>query len=343
MSWAEIKHALNSKLGESDMKALDELIDELASTLANVNNAVATVDNVVDTINTNVNAVKTNTAASTTAAIGGTLSQKLEYIIDTLLGTVNATGGTTTAGSIMAKLNALLTSWTSTRAGYIDNIRSYTLTNNTASKTGVLSQKLAYVIGLLENSSYGLAAIDKHYEPSDTVLSTLIASETYTTIPGNSETEDYKFMYCGSFIPKHSGFVKIKLRWSPTGKDGSTLYGGKRVIILLSNEDMNPCTNNTLESSVSGPINQIRKCCQSLSVGAIGEIDYPVQLVAISSICPYAFELYVADYEEEFVVPVTKGKPIYVVGSSHITSTSGSTIGGPRIYSLTVCGKEVNN
>ena len=131
MSWAEIKHALNSKLGESDMKALDELIDELASTLENINDAVATVDD-------NVNAVKTNTAASTTAAIGGTLSQKLEYIIDTLLGTVNATGGTTTAGGIMAKLNALLTSWTSTRAKYVDDIRGYTVTNNTASKTGVL-------------------------------------------------------------------------------------------------------------------------------------------------------------------------------------------------------------
>lgn len=152
MSWAEIKHALNSKLGESDMKALDELIDELASTLENINDAVATVDN-------NVNAVKTNTAASTTAAIGGTLSQKLEYIIDTLLGTVNATGGTTTAGGIMAKLNALLTSWTSTRAGYIDNIISYTVTNNTASKTGVLSAKLAYVISLLENTTYGLSAL----------------------------------------------------------------------------------------------------------------------------------------------------------------------------------------
>lgn len=75
------------------------------------------------------------------------------------LGATGDTSGSTSAGTIMAKLNALLTSWTSTRAGYLDNIRSYTITNNTASKTGVLSAKLAYIISLLENATYGLSAI----------------------------------------------------------------------------------------------------------------------------------------------------------------------------------------
>lgn len=80
----------------------------------------------------------------------------------------------------MAKVNALLSSWTSTRAGYIDtintnannaqkyadNARTYarnaqdnTITNNTGNKTGVLSQKLTYLINLLENTTYGLNAI----------------------------------------------------------------------------------------------------------------------------------------------------------------------------------------
>lgn len=49
--------------------------------------------------------------------------------------------------------------WTNTRAGYLDNIRSYTITNNTANKTGVLSQKLSYIVSLLENATYGLSAI----------------------------------------------------------------------------------------------------------------------------------------------------------------------------------------
>ena len=69
----------------------------------------------------------------------------------------------------MAKLNALLTSWTSTRAGYVDRlanstygldkIKADTTTNNTASKTGVLSQKESYTHSLLENGTYGLNAI----------------------------------------------------------------------------------------------------------------------------------------------------------------------------------------
>ena len=80
----------------------------------------------------------------------------------------------------MAKVNALLSSWTSTRAGYIDtintnannaqkyadnartfarNAQDNTITNNTGNKTGVLSQKLTYLINLLENTTYGLNAI----------------------------------------------------------------------------------------------------------------------------------------------------------------------------------------
>lgn len=86
--------------------------------------------------------------------------------VNTKVGTTSDTGGTASAGSLMAKLNKIITdittfvgNWTSTRAGYIDNIRSYTITNNTASKTGVLSAKLAYIISLLENTTYGLSAL----------------------------------------------------------------------------------------------------------------------------------------------------------------------------------------
>ena len=43
----------------------------------------------------------------------------------------------------------------------VTSILNNTKTNNTASKTGVLSAKSAYVISLLENSTYGLNAINK--------------------------------------------------------------------------------------------------------------------------------------------------------------------------------------
>lgn len=53
----------------------------------------------------------------------------VEEILDdviTLLGATNNTGGTATAGTVMAKLNKLLTDWTAARAGYIDAINTNT-------------------------------------------------------------------------------------------------------------------------------------------------------------------------------------------------------------------------
>lgn len=54
-----------------------------------------------------------------------TIQQNLESI-NGLIGKTNDTGGTATAGTIIAKLNKLLTDWTTTRAGYISNIYTYT-------------------------------------------------------------------------------------------------------------------------------------------------------------------------------------------------------------------------
>lgn len=74
------------------------------------------------------------------------------------IGAAEDTGGSTTAGSIFGKLNKLISDlathmgrWTNTRAVYIDSINTYTATNNTASPTGTLSQKLSHVISLLGN------------------------------------------------------------------------------------------------------------------------------------------------------------------------------------------------
>ena len=71
--------------------------------------------------------------------------------IDSKIGTTTDTGGTSSAGGIFAKLNKLLTDWTTTRASRIDDIYTATTTNNTASTTGTLSQKLSSAINTLSS------------------------------------------------------------------------------------------------------------------------------------------------------------------------------------------------
>lgn len=46
--------------------------------------------------------------------------------------------------TVKTAVDTLAANWTATRAGYLDNIRSYTATNNTANATGTLSQKQTY-------------------------------------------------------------------------------------------------------------------------------------------------------------------------------------------------------
>lgn len=112
--------------------------------------------------------------------LGSAAQESTVNSINTKIGETENTGGSTTAGTIFAKLNKIISDvtthmgrWTATRAGYIDtinsnaasaktaatNAQSYTATNNTASKTGILSQKESYTHSLLENATYGLNAI----------------------------------------------------------------------------------------------------------------------------------------------------------------------------------------
>lgn len=144
------------------------------------------------TVNGKLNAVISNTSASTSATASGTLSQKISYVISTLIGSANATGGSATAGTVMSKLNALLSSWTGTRAGYLDNIRSYTVTNNTASSTGVLSQKLSYIISQREASLTGTGV---------TVYTGNITTYTYSD----------RYICIAKFVAPVSGIYKVTL------------------------------------------------------------------------------------------------------------------------------------
>lgn len=62
------------------------------------------------------------------------------------IGQTTDSSGTTTAGSVFAKLNATMGMWNQTRAGYVDNIYSYTQTSGTINRNGTLSQKLNFII-----------------------------------------------------------------------------------------------------------------------------------------------------------------------------------------------------
>ena len=129
-------------------------LDAKISTCAKASDWTSTRAGLIDTINTNAataktdaTAAKNNTATNNTGSKTGILSQKLSYIIVNLL------------ESTSYGLNAIKTA-VSTVDGIVDSIKTYTATNNSASKTGVLSQKLSYIIAsLLENSTYGLNAI----------------------------------------------------------------------------------------------------------------------------------------------------------------------------------------
>ena len=51
---------------------------------------------------------------------------EIKKFLENLIGNTADTGGTSAAGTVMAKLNALLKNWTSTRASYIDRLADST-------------------------------------------------------------------------------------------------------------------------------------------------------------------------------------------------------------------------
>lgn len=175
------------------------------------------------TVNGKLNAVISNTSASTSANASGTLSQKISYIISTLIGSVNATGGSATAGTVMSKLNALLSSWTAARAGYLDNIRSYTITNNSASSTGVLSQKLSYLISQRQASQTGTGI---------TIFTTSITSPTYSD----------RYICIAKFVAPVSGVYKVTV--TSNAQSYSSNIEVRKIIIATASYCYNATSNN---------------------------------------------------------------------------------------------------
>ena len=114
MSWSEIKKSLNSKLGTANDRALDVQLDELKTTVGATADAAgsATTGTVMGKLRWLIEQLTTtrnNVATNNTASATGILSQKLSWIGNTLIGATNNSGATATSGTVMGKLNGLLT------------------------------------------------------------------------------------------------------------------------------------------------------------------------------------------------------------------------------------------
>ena len=156
--------------------------------------------------NANSNATAAKTAAEVASAKIGTPND------------AGTSAPTTLFAGVRQVLNHLTNIWTSARAGYIDNIRSYTLTNNTASATGVLSQKLSYII----NKVAGLSVASDFDFTFKTTYLTMISSEI--SVAGSGGSTAIRVAFTGALTP---GFYKLVLsaRHSSTSTSGSIGLG----------------------------------------------------------------------------------------------------------------------
>lgn len=98
-------------------------------------------------IKNNIGSTDDTVGTETSGTLFGKMNTALKNL-STLLTSTGTTGdsaGSTTAGSLFAKLNKTIADLTT--------IKSYTITNNTASETGVLSQKLSSIINFVKTNN----------------------------------------------------------------------------------------------------------------------------------------------------------------------------------------------
>lgn len=130
-----------------EIAAVEEILDDVITLIGATNNTGGTVS--AGTIMAKLNKLLTDWTAAragyidaintNTARLTSTRAGYIDKLVN--FGTTSDTGGTSTAGTAMAKLNKLLTDWTVTRATKLDNIGATGDTGGTAS-AGTIMAKL---------------------------------------------------------------------------------------------------------------------------------------------------------------------------------------------------------
>lgn len=98
-------------------------------------------------IKNNIGSTDDTIGTETSGTLFGKMNTALKNLASLLssAGTTGDSGGSATAGSLFAKLNKTISD--------LSTIKSYAITNNTASETGVLSQKLSSIINYVKTNN----------------------------------------------------------------------------------------------------------------------------------------------------------------------------------------------
>ena len=137
--------------------------------------------------------IKAQVASNNTEDAQGTIHQKLTAIwnyVKSVLGRPEDGGGTMTSGSITAKLNELLATWSVTRAGYVDRLANgtYGLDKIKADTGSILSKVNSGVSASVNYATYGTETTLKSLSSSISASSGATISTVFTFIaPFNGE------------------------------------------------------------------------------------------------------------------------------------------------------------
>ena len=131
-------------------------------------------------------------------------NENIKSELDSTIGSTRDTGGSSTAGTVMGKLNALLASWTSARAGYIDTINT-----NASNMNSRLTSTRAGYLDYLANTTYGLSAIKTLIDKYCNWGATYGTTVTLWTLSSAVSVDRQDEVSTGSFTAPESGTYRI--------------------------------------------------------------------------------------------------------------------------------------
>lgn len=231
-----------------DVILLSEIEDKLSELNSNLSSKINSINTNTNTVNSNVSAIKTtvdniyskvdsevaniltNTNTNNTASLTGTLSQKLSYIANNLIGAANQTGGTYNSGTLNAKLATLILnnsettftagtnitkynpitssttiSYTSTRIYYPETEQYYYVSNKKGKYSFIANRNGSVQITITTTNNYGcnrfIVATGENYDNGNDILyfyGSNINNETKTiNLNVKKETKYYlDFLFC---------------------------------------------------------------------------------------------------------------------------------------------------